>query len=350
MLRYYLTQPADYFLFMQHTLRYWLYHALDKQKGNLLALLLNQFLMLMISLNVMAVLLESDLHLYQTYAKWFDGFEYFSIAVFTLEYLVRLWVCVESEQPHYQHPIKGRLRYAVSPMALIDLLAIVPFYLGFFFHAQDLRILRSLRLLRIIKLTRYSHSLNFLLQVLRQEAETMISALFVLSVLVLLAATGIYLVEGHINTQAFGSIPRSLWWATVSLTTVGYGDVVPQTILGKLFGGLILVCGIAVAALPAAILASGFIKELDKRREQFRTEVIKALNDGMISLDELHHLEHLRIEFGITHADSRQIFHNVHQMHRLHTYLNCPHCAKPLTIEHPPGYVHVKKAGRSQSR
>ena len=297
--------------------------------------------MLLVLLNVVAVVVESEHQLYEAYQLYFDGFEIFSVAVFTLEYGLRLWVCVESSDKALQHSLRGRWRYVYSPMALIDLLAILPFYLSFFFGVSDWRVLRSLRLLRLLKLTRYSRSLALLLTVIRQEADTLISALLILCTLIMLAATGMYWLEGHVQPEAFGSIPRALWWSTVSVATVGYGDVTPITQAGKLFSGIMIILGIAIAALPAAILASGIINELKRRRESFRLEMVRAMENGFLDFGGLRYLEKVRIHIGISRAEARLVFEEVKQENRLQTQTRCPHCAQSLMIKHPPGHVHV---------
>ncbi len=315
---------------MHLTARKWVYHVLEGEQNTHLAKWVNLGLMIFIALNVLAVIFESEAELHATYRDQFYRFEVFSVLVFTLEYLIRVWICVESPNRHYRHPVWGRLRYMLSPMALIDLLVILPFYLNFLIGIQDLRILRTLRLLRVLKLTRYSQSMDLLLQVLRQEAEHMLSALIMLFILVLLAATGIYLVEGHQQPDAFGSIPRALWWATVTLTTVGYGDVVPHTQYGKIFSGLITITGIAVAALPAAILASGIINELERRREFFKAELQKALEDGVLDFSELRHLEKIRAKTGISRSDARLLIEIERREARQQTRLICPVCDSKL--------------------
>lgn len=333
-----------------HKIRSWLYLALEAQKGNKWARFINHGLMLLVVVNVMAVVVESEHSIYQAHEALFWWLETLSVLVFTLEYLLRVWVCVESENVDFQHPIGGRGRYLLSPMALVDLLAIAPFYLSFFFGVADLRVLRSLRLLRLLKLSRYSHSLELLLAVLRQESENLVSALFILCMLILLSATGIYLVEGHIQPDSFGSIPRALWWSTVTLATVGYGDVVPATVIGKVFSGMIIISGIAVAALPAAILASGMINELKRRRESFRRELLRAMEDGNLDFGRLRYLEKMRVRIGVSRADARLVFEDVKDEVRLQTYLNCPHCAQPIVIKHPPGQVQVRPAKRQRDR
>jgi voltage-gated potassium channel len=331
-----------------NTVRRWLYLALEEQKSSVWAHILNRFLMLLVVVNVVVVAVESEHSIYVAYAPFFWWFEVLSVAVFTLEYVVRAWICVESSQADFQHPLEARGRYVLSPKALVDLIAILPFYLSFFFGVADLRVLRSLRLLRLLKLTRYSHSLSLLLAVLRQEADNLVSALFILCMLVLLSATGIYLAEGHVQPAEFGSIPRALWWSAVTVATVGYGDIVPITVVGRIFSGIIIVTGIAVAALPAAVLASGLINELKRRREHFRFELVRAMESGNLDFGGLRYLEKMRVRIGISRADARLVFEEVKQEIRLQTYTNCPHCSQPMVIKHPPGHIHIRPAKRQR--
>ncbi len=331
---------------MRKHLRETLYLLLEEHKGHVWVRLINYSLLLLITLNVVAVALESETDLFQHHQMFFINFERFSVAVFTLEYIVRLWVCVEHEGQRYREPIRGRLRYALTPMAMVDLLSILPFYMGYFVGVDNLLVLRSLRLVRVLKLTRYSHSMDLLLAVLKNQAEVLLSALFIICILIVLASTGIYLVEGEQQPEAFGSIPRALWWATVTLTTIGYGDVVPITNYGKLFSGVITITGVAVAALPAGILASGLTKELDRRRDLFKTEILKAMNDGRLNFNELRQLEQLRREIGTSRADARLIFEEIKHASKLQTNISCPHCNGPIKISHPPGHIRIQKIER----
>ncbi|HPE61578.1 MAG TPA: ion transporter [Thiolinea sp.] len=323
-----------------NSLRYQLYQLLEQQRGYW-GKLLELALIALIIINVIAIIVESEAELHQRQLYVFYEIEYISIAIFSLEYLARVWVCVEASDETRQQPLKARLRYMCSPTAIIDLLAILPFYLGFFIQSTDLRILRSLRLLRMFKLTRYSRAM-LLRQVIIQEMETMVSAIVAMLLLILVAACCLYLVEGRVQPEAFGSIPRALWWSTVTLTTIGYGDTVPVTFIGKLLSAAIMVFGIAVAALPSAILASGLINELDRRREHFRNEVLLAYEDGKLDFAELRHLEKLRISIGVSRADARIILEEARHTHRMHTFLDCPHCNQALVVSHPGGHIHVQ--------
>ena len=202
------------------TLRKELYHALEAPRLGTLAALVNGFLMTLIVANVVAVILESVQSLHDRYEIWFELFELFSVAVFTVEYFLRLWVCVEAGAGDGSW--RERLRYLVTPMALVDLLAVLPFYLSAFV-AMDMRFLRALRLIRVFKLSRYSMAMDLLVTVIKNELAVIVSAMFVMLIIVIVAASGIYLIERDSQPDSFQSIPQAMWWAAVTLTTVGYG-------------------------------------------------------------------------------------------------------------------------------
>lgn len=286
------------------------------------------FIMTLISLNILDIVLESVQSLNQDYRELFYGFEVFSVVVFSVEYLLRLWSCVEASSGKYRSAVLGRLRLAVTPMALVDLLAVLPFYLAMFF-TLDLRFLRALRLLRVFKLTRYSPAMNMLLTVLREETRSIGAACFILMIVLVIASSGIYLFEHRAQPDAFGSIPEAVWWAVATLTTVGYGDVTPITIGGKAFGVCIMIIGVGMVALPAGILASAFSEQSRKRREDYADLVDSALEDGKLTPDELRELEFTRKTLGLREEDAEQIMIRTarEEVRRLRT---CPHCHKPL--------------------
>lgn len=257
-------------LVLQNMFRYRLYNVLEgTDEGGMVGKVLNAFIVALIVANVTAVVLATDASLYQTYQSLFDWFEVVSVAVFTLEYTLRLWTAPCN--PRFVGA-GGRVRFAASPMAIIDLVAILPFYLPMIIPL-DLRILRMLRLLRIFrlfKLYRYSEALRMLERVIKAEKEALVVVGFVLLVLLILTATVMYFVEHTAQPEAISSIPMAMWWAVATLTTVGYGDVYPITPLGKLLGGFIAVLGIGMFALPAGILASAFGDEIRSRHEKKR--------------------------------------------------------------------------------
>ena len=225
----------------------------------------------LILVNVLCATLESIPTLRMRFGDEFLAIELFSVAIFTLEYALRIYCAVEHDEPRYRHPIWGRLRYAVSPMALIDLLAIAPFYLAAG-TGVDLRIVRTLRLLRILKLAHYFSALGVLIDVIRTERAAFGAAYFLIALGITLASSGIYITEHEAQPEAFGSVPAALYWAIVTLTTVGYGDVVPVTPAGRVLGVIVMMLGVGTLAIPTGILATGFTLELRRRRDRAEAE------------------------------------------------------------------------------
>ena len=224
----------------------------------------NGFLVVLICLNVLAFSAETVPVLGERYRSYFYAFNLFSIAVFTVEYAMRIWSSVEIPILREQAPWRARLMFAGAPLQIIDLLVILRFYLSFIIPI-DLRFLRILRIFRFLKLARFSPALQSLGRVIANERRALIGALFVMTTLSLFVATGVYFLERNSQPEFFGSVPAAAWWALATLTTVGYGDVVPITPAGKMFGGLIMIFGLAMFALPIAIVAIGFSQEASRR-------------------------------------------------------------------------------------
>ena len=211
----------------------------------------------LIVLNVIVIVIESTEPVGRTdgLPAFYYYFEVVSVAIFSVEYLLRVWCCVQD--PRFAGPIAGRLRFMLTPMALIDLLAVLPFYLtALGFIAPDLRVMRALRLFRLfrlLKLGRYSTAMQTLGRACYARRGELISSLFVILILLLVSSSIMYFVESP--SETFSSIPAAMWWGIATLTTVGYGDYVPTSDVGKVIGGVIAVLGIGVFALPAGILA-----------------------------------------------------------------------------------------------
>ena len=223
------------------------------------------FIISLISLNAIALIVGTVEEVHQVSPQAFRIFEIVSMAIFTVEYLLRVWSCTAN--PRYAHPVFGRLRFIVSPIALIDLLAILPFYVVFLvnLHGLDLRFLRAVRLLaRVARLSRYSSGLRTLARVIHAKRSDLLTVIMVLSLLLLMASSLIFFAEKEAQPDKFANIPQAMWWSIITLTTVGYGDAVPVTVAGRLLAGLIAILGIGLFALPAGILGSGFVDELKK--------------------------------------------------------------------------------------
>jgi len=226
----------------------------------------NVFIVLLIFSNAIAFAAETVDHLADRYGTYFDAFNVFSVIVFTVEYVLRVWSAVDIPMLSRLPPWRARLRFALRPIMLIDLFAFLPFYLQWFVPL-DLRVLRVLRLFRLLKLVRYSPALQTLGRVIADEYRALLGALLVMLVLLLFASTAIYFLEREAQPDKFGSIPAAAWWSLSTLTTVGYGDVVPVTPWGKVVGGIVMLLGVCMFALPIAIIATGF--SLESARHQF---------------------------------------------------------------------------------
>jgi voltage-gated potassium channel len=235
----------------------------DEERPHALGRPLHRALVALILISVTGAILDSEPAINAAWGGWLAALEYGCVGVFTVEYAARIWVCVEDRAGRYVHPVRGRLRYALTPLAIIDLAAILPTWLGFLFP-ETLIELRLLRLLRILRLGRFSPALATFEIVLVNERRALLSALTVLLTALMLAATVMHWAERDAQPEAFGSIPAAMWWAVVTLTTLGYGDVVPVTGLGRLVAGVSAVIGVMMIALPTAILGAGFARELHK--------------------------------------------------------------------------------------
>jgi voltage-gated potassium channel len=223
------------------------------------------FIMALIILNVLAIILASDKTIGGKYKSFFASFEIFSVIVFSIEYLLRLWTIVEKKG--YDDPIKGRIKFIFSPMALIDLFAILPFYLPFLgIDLRFLRILRIFRIFRLLKMARYSSAFTMIKSVLKDKKEELLVTLLFIIIILVIISTLMFYIERDAQPEVFGSIPKSLWWGVVTLTTVGYGDIYPVTALGKILGGIITLLGVGLIALPSGILASGYTEQIQKSK------------------------------------------------------------------------------------
>jgi voltage-gated potassium channel len=251
--------------------------AVDKQTGMPRAVFISKagiikfldlFIVVLILFNIGAIILETEKSVYNAYRGIFIAFEYFSIAVFTIEYLLRLWFCTHDER--FKGAFRGRLRFAMTPLALIDLCAILPFYLPMLLPI-DLRFIRAIRLFRlfrIFKLARYSTAFTTLTNVIRAKKEELLITAFIVGVLLVTASSLMYFIENEAQPKAFSSIPAAMWWGIATLSTVGYGDIYPVTLAGKVLGAVIALLGIGMFALPAGILGSGFVEELHRQRPE----------------------------------------------------------------------------------
>ena len=257
------------------------------------------FIISLISVNILCIVLESIPELNLLYRDQFFAIEMISTIIFALEYSLRLWSSVESEGD-IKSSFKSRVKYALTPLAIVDLLAFLPSILQLIFPGIDLRFLRVLRLLRVFKLTRYFTSFELLRNVLHEERKNLAGIFFLLLVILTLAASALYLVEKDIQPDKFGSIPQAMWWAIAALTTVGYGDVYPLSAAGQILGSLVTIVGIGMVALPSGILASAFSEQMRRKRESLQLAIDDALIDGTIDEKERKAIEELGGSLGLS--------------------------------------------------
>lgn len=247
-------------------LRRWTYEIFAPELGGRLGRWVDWAIMALIAANVVAIVLETVDPIAASAAPLFRWFEIVSVAIFSIEYLARVWSYTEDED--YNGIISGRVKYASRPLLVVDLVAILPFYLTA--GGADLRGLRALRLVRIVrlaKLARYSEAIRSFGRVFREKREELVLAAGVNGVLLVVASSAMYYAEHQHQPEVFSSIPAAFYWAVITLTTVGYGDVTPVTTIGKILAGLIAALGIGLFALPASILASGFMEQAESDSE-----------------------------------------------------------------------------------
>ena len=293
----------------QPSLRRRVYQILNyKQSKDLkAALVFSWVLTLMVLANVVAVILESVPSIDHHYQQAFNAFDTLSIAFFSIEYLLRAWSAAEDHRPRHGSVLARRKRYMLSFHGLVDLIAILPFFLQSLIPGLDLRFLRVIRVLRILKLSHYSSALEDLIAAIYAERNSFISALYLLALAILITSCLIYYAEHHVQPDKFGTIPDAMWWSIVTLTTLGYGDTVPITGYGKIIGALTALSGVFTLALLTGIVASAFTTRLRRQEIEFVTEVEEVLKDGQLSTKERRTIEHLRREFGITEDHAKAI-------------------------------------------
>ncbi|MEY4316208.1 MAG: hypothetical protein RI902_16 [Pseudomonadota bacterium] len=262
-------------------------HALvfPSQYGGTMQHIFEVFIAIWVLLSVMAVILESVKSIHYILHLQFVVLDAVAVAIFTVEYAMRIYSCVE--EPGYKGAFLGRLKQAKSPSTFIDFLAVLPFFLEVFLHHLfDLRFLRVFRLARLLKLTRGSDATAVLVKVVVREWPVMSAATFIMMLLLVLTASLGYLFEYDAQPEKFENIPTSIYWAVITLASVGYGDISPVTPIGRALTSVLALLGIGIFAIPAALLASAFSDELVKERDALKANLFSILKDGHITDEE----------------------------------------------------------------
>ena len=248
--------------------------------------IINSLIISLIILNVIAVILETVPSIHDPYTEFFSIFDFVSVILFSIEYVFRVWS--SNHAVKNKHPFRVRLKYMVSAGALIDLLAILPYYIHVIvgLDLRVLRILRLLRFMRLFRLTAYLKSAKMMKNVFRAKASDLKLSLVLILFFIIISASLVYFAEHLAQPEVFTSIPATFWWATVTITTVGYGDMIPITLLGKIFTGFLAISGIAILALPAGIITAGFLEESRKVK---RSKIHYCPHCGELLDDTGHH-------------------------------------------------------------
>ena len=256
-------------------------------------------LMALVLVNIGAIILESVASIYQTHRGLFESLELFSVVVFSVEYLLRLW-SAPLRPSERRDALQARRSYCLSFHGLVDLIAIAPFYLQAFFPGADLRVLRIFRLVRVLKISHYSTAIEDLFEAIYQERKSFIAALYLLLLAVLLTSSLMYFAESEAQPDKFSSIPASMYWSIITLTTVGYGDVSPVTWVGQIIAPLTAFLGVCTVALLTGIVASAFSNQMARRKVIMESQIRESLKDGVLSKDEVLAIEALRNEFNLS--------------------------------------------------
>ena len=293
--------------------------------------LVGAFIGALIIVNVASVILESVEPIRLRYDPVLWWIEQVATAVFSVEYALRVWTAVDRVNGRFRHPFWGRLSYATQFFSVIDLIAILPGILGLF-GAWDLRVLRLMRLLRMLKLSRHSTTFSLLWAVFREEASAIGAVLFILLLTLIMSGSLMYMIEGEAQPTVFSSIPAAMWWAIETLTTVGYGDMVPVTPLGKIIGGLVSVTGIGTLALFSGILTVSFMDQLRLRRERLRHLIEAGLATGPVRAADMRSIEAMGRKLGVPKADADEIAEEEMQKQGA----TCPTCGQRLHAHDRP--------------
>ena len=247
--------------------------------------LYDSFIVVWVIVSVLAVILESVHSVHYLLNMEFLILDAIAVSIFTFEYCLRMYCCVE--EPGYKKAVAGRLKMAKSTSSMIDLLAIAPFFLEVFLHHLiDLRFMRVFRLLRLLKLTRYTGATQSLMKVIAREWPVMAASAFIMLLLVVMTASLGYLFEHEAQPEKFENIPQSIYWAVITLASVGYGDISPVTPAGRAMTIVLALIGIGIFAIPAALLSSAFSDQLKSDREALVNKLFEMLSDGNIDEEE----------------------------------------------------------------
>lgn len=244
----------------------------EDDENDLISNIFDGTIIILIILSIVSVIASTFDHLPAPFIRFNGIFEYISVIIFSIEYLLRLWT---ADLKYNEGAIRSKFKYVFSFMALVDLISILPFYLPFLIKS-DLRLLRTIRLIRIFrifKLQRYTNALDSVINVFKKKKEQLLSSIFVVLILMLISSIFMYYCEHDVQPDKFDNAFSGLWWAIATLTTVGYGDIYPITIFGKILSAFLAILGIGLVAVPTGIISAGFSEELEETKNASNEDI-----------------------------------------------------------------------------
>lgn len=288
-----LTQPSMYQRIQRRA-----YEILDGAVPDRASLWCEMFIATLVVANVVGIILESVPEIHEAYMDQFHAFDLFSVMVFSVEYVLRVW----SYAAKYENPQEGengRTEYAFSFYGLVDFFSTVPFYLQLLFPGADLRVLRMFRLMRIFKLSRYNSAFEDMVAAIKAEKDSFSSAVFLLFISCLLFSSLIYIIEGHEQPDVFPSIPAAMHWFVITIVS-GWGNVDPVTFVGSILVILTQILSIALAAILTGVVATAYTAQVERRQALYETELRTVLADGVVTEEEQAKLKLMQAKFGMS--------------------------------------------------
>lgn len=287
---------------MNKTIKHTVMEILDGSPKQPLSRSVEWLITTVVLINCAAVILDSVPEIHAIYKEFFHELEFWSVMFFTGEYILRVWSYGSRYTPEEGGAWRGRKKYIFSPFGLVDFFATMPHYLHMFFPYLDLRILRVLRLLRILKLSKYNTALQDLFQAVYAERRAFGSAAFLLLIATVVSASLMHFAEGHEQPQFFGSIPHSIYWSIVTITS-GYGNVEPVTKAGEFIALMTGFLGVCMAAIMTGIVASAFSTQMSRKKAAYLVQLRQVLEDGVVSNAERETLKHLQAQYRLSDAE-----------------------------------------------
>ena len=271
------------------------------------------FIALLVVANVIGIILESVPEIHEQFAAEFHAFDVFSVAVFSIEFVMRVWSYSEKYTLDNSGTAwQGRKEYLFSFYGIIDFASTVPFYLQLLFPGADLRVLRMFRLMRIFKLSRYNSAFEDMVAAVKAEKDSFSSAVFLLFISCLLFSSLIYIIEGHVQPEVFPSIPAAMHWFVITIVS-GWGNVDPVTFVGSILVILTQILSIALAAILTGVVATAYTAQVERRQALYEMEVRSVLADGVVTEEEQAKLKMMQAKLGMSDEQVQSIVNQMEE-------------------------------------